>query len=184
VRDPIRIACIIAFSACVGSFVWAMSGRFFKTFGRRASGFRMIQVAGTISGIINLYALIASEHMSSISGAAGLALYAISFAQFWRCIASHKENPPTHAFSADPPLRLVCNGPYRSVRHPFYSSYLLTWLAGFVATRSGILLLPFLAMLAIYWRAARYEEGKFSTSNLAEKYAAYRARSGMFLPWK
>ena len=37
----------------------------------------------------------------------------------------------------DTPASLNQSGPYRFVRHPFYTSYSLTWLAAAVATASA-----------------------------------------------
>jgi protein-S-isoprenylcysteine O-methyltransferase Ste14 len=37
-------------------------------------------------------------------------------------------------------------------------------------------------MAAIYWRAIRIEEAKFSASPVSSEYRAYKARTGMLLP--
>jgi protein-S-isoprenylcysteine O-methyltransferase Ste14 len=73
-------------------------------------------------------------------------------------------------------------GPYGLVRHPFYCSYLLAWVAGVFASRQWWLAITPAIMLAIYWRAARWEENKFSNTPLAGQYAAYRAAVGMLMP--
>ena len=44
-------------------------------------------------------------------------------------------------------------------------------------------MLPLGLMAGIYAVAARLEERKFKPSGLAGPYAAYRSRTGMFLPW-
>jgi len=86
------------------------------------------------------------------------------------------------AFSRDEPDFLLMRGPYRFVRHPFYTAYLLYWLGGVVAAREALLLLAVAVMAAGFTWAARREEGKFAASRLGPAYDAYRARTGMFLP--
>jgi protein-S-isoprenylcysteine O-methyltransferase Ste14 len=77
---------------------------------------------------------------------------------------------------------LVEGGPYRLLRHPFYCSYLLAWTAGIAATGRWWLIPTVLVMLAIYVRAARMEEDKFTRSPLAAAYERYRSQTGMLLP--
>lgn len=86
------------------------------------------------------------------------------------------------AFSLDLPTRLLECGPYRFVRHPFYTSYLLNWLALSLATLQWWVVAPSAAAVAIVVFAARSEEAKFANSDLADRYAAYQARTGMFFP--
>ncbi len=86
------------------------------------------------------------------------------------------------AFSRDMPTRLLDAGPYRFVRHPFYTGYALNWLAGCVATWRWWVIAPSVIAATMLVIAAWSEERKFARSVLAADYAAYRARTGMFLP--
>ncbi|MBL8834627.1 MAG: isoprenylcysteine carboxylmethyltransferase family protein [Alphaproteobacteria bacterium] len=86
------------------------------------------------------------------------------------------------AFSRDTPTRLLDAGPYRLIRHPFYTGYALNWFAGCVATWHWWVIAPSVAAAVMLAIAARSEERKFARSPLAADYAAYRARTGMFLP--
>jgi protein-S-isoprenylcysteine O-methyltransferase Ste14 len=100
---------------------------------------------------------------------------------FW-ALRAHGRRPLSAAFSPDEPAHLVDWGPYRFIRHPFYSAYLLTWLAGFVATARFALIPTIVVMFWIYWRAADLEEKKFAASPLAENYRRYSQLTGRFLP--
>jgi protein-S-isoprenylcysteine O-methyltransferase Ste14 len=180
--NPIGLCCIVALTLCVGSFVWAM-GRFFRTDGRLPRGVRLIQAAGAAAFAANVIGLAIPGSVRFYPGLIALALYVASFGIFWWSISVHRKQPPTHAFTKDIPENLVQNGPYRVIRHPFYTSYLIAWAAGPVATTEPLLLVPLFVMLGIYWRAAKSEESKFAASALSARYAAYRARTGMFLPW-
>jgi protein-S-isoprenylcysteine O-methyltransferase Ste14 len=179
----VRVLCLAAFVSCVASFVWAMSGRFFRKVEDFGAGFRLIQACGAFAAAMNLRTLVVHTPISGLQELAALALYGIALTEFWWAIATHGRRPPTHAFSSDEPVRLVREGPYRAVRHPFYSSYLITWSAALIATHDLMLLVPLCLMGAIYWRAARLEERKFEASPLSAQYSVYRTRTGMFLPW-
>lgn len=181
--STVRVLCLAAFVICIASFVWAMSGRFFRKVERFGAGFRLIQACGAVAFAMNLGVLVAHRSIAWRSGLAALALYSIALVEFWWAMVTHGRRPPTHAFSSDEPVHLVRDGPYRAIRHPFYSSYLITWSAALIATQDLVLLVPLCLMGAIYWRAACLEERKFEASPLSAQYRAYRARTGMFLPW-
>jgi protein-S-isoprenylcysteine O-methyltransferase Ste14 len=95
---------------------------------------------------------------------------------------AHGKHPPAVAFAPAVPTALVLDGPYRYVRHPFYASYLLAWLAGCAATANPWLLLTVVWMFGFYYVAARGEEESILQSGLADVYREYRNRTGMFLP--
>ena len=77
----------------------------------------------------------------------------------------------------------VCGtGPYRLVRHPIYLSYVLAFLAVLVALPHWITGIIFALAFALFLHGARHDERQISRSALAADYAAYRERTGMFLP--
>ena len=86
------------------------------------------------------------------------------------------------AFDAENPDTLVMEGPYKYLRHPFYTSYLIFWVGWAIAIWSPWTLLPLAVLVSIYVVAAKGEEQKFSNSPLAAQYEAYRKRAGMFWP--
>src|SRR5262249_2202493 len=77
---------------------------------------------------------------------------------------------------------LTQTGPYRVIRHPIYSAYLLAWLAGPIIAAQPWLLLTTLWMVILHYLAARQEERSFGASSFAQDYQSYRRRTGMFLP--
>ena len=86
------------------------------------------------------------------------------------------------AFAGATPGHVQTRGPYRIVRHPFYTSYLVAFMGGALAAGSPWLLPALAAGILTYWRAAREEERAFARSELAEAYRSYARRVGMFLP--
>ena len=145
---------------------------------------RLIAALFLVFAVKTIWVLAVSP-ISAVRAIIGLTLYG---AAGWLFFAALRANCGRHlsvAFSGDQPEHLVTWGPYRHIRHPFYASYCLTWLASAVAAQSIILLGIFACMTGCYWWAARFEEEKFSRSELAPAYARYRANTGMFLPfWK
>ena len=114
----------------------------------------------------------------------GCVLFAVSAGLWVWTLAETRTTPPTLAFTGDEPRFMLNAGPYRWVRHPFYSAYLLFWTGTAVATPGLSGWVAVLILGAVYVVAARHEEGKFARSAFAGRYAAYAARTGMFLPWR
>ena len=101
---------------------------------------------------------------------------------FFLAVRANRARRLSVAFTTDVPEHLVSSGPYRYIRHPFYTSYCLTWLASAVVAHSVLLLASFVCMTRLSRWAARFEERKFSESGLASVYRRYRANTGMFIP--
>jgi protein-S-isoprenylcysteine O-methyltransferase Ste14 len=86
------------------------------------------------------------------------------------------------AWTGEVPDGLCEDGPYAYVRHPLYTSYILAFLAALVAVPTLPILLIFLLNLALFTHAAFSDERSLARSALAEDYARYRRRAGIFLP--
>lgn len=80
------------------------------------------------------------------------------------------------------PEELCERGPYRFVRHPIYLSYLIAFLACFVALTHWLTALMVIFNAALFAHAARDDERRIAQSPLAGAYAQYRTRVGMFFP--
>ncbi len=78
--------------------------------------------------------------------------------------------------------QVVTEGPYRYVRHPFYSAYNLAWIAGWLTTGSWELLATAVVMATVYESYAREEECGFMEGPLEGAYSEYRRRTGRYLP--
>ena len=168
-------------AGCLASFGWAMR-RFFVQPAGLTAGMQVIKICGIAFGILHLAAIVATPRIAAVRGINGAALYFCALGLFWWAIRTSLRHPLSAAFSPDLPKHLVARGPYKIIRHPLYCSYLLCWLAGWVATGRLWLAPTIAAMLVIYLRAAAEEERKFTLSPLADAYARYRARTGLFFP--
>jgi protein-S-isoprenylcysteine O-methyltransferase Ste14 len=77
----------------------------------------------------------------------------------------------------------VCNaGPYRYMRHPFYFSYMVAFVAVAVAFPSFIVSGVCLVNIGLFVYMAIDDEGVLLASALSADYRAYRGRVGMFVP--
>lgn len=101
---------------------------------------------------------------------------------FFYCSAIIRSNKLSIVFSADSPEFHISRGPYAFVRHPFYTSYILTYAALAFVAQDVLLTVLCLGMFLTYYSAARYEEKKFLASNLKNSYQNYQIQTGMFFP--
>ncbi len=77
---------------------------------------------------------------------------------------------------------IIRTGPWRYMRHPFYASYMIFWLACALATQHIISVIVFLTLSAIYTYAALREERVLSSGPLRKDYIEYRETVGIFYP--
>lgn len=105
-----------------------------------------------------------------------------SLVLFFAAIRASREARLLFAFDPGMPNGLIERGPYRYVRHPFYTSYLLFWFGWAVAIWSPWTLPFLLAFVVFYTAAARGEEQKFAASEMAARYDHYRRSTGLFWP--
>lgn len=172
---------LAAMLACFGSFTWAIK-RFFRVEGQQGGGMKAISALGTVFVLIHAASLVYFGTPWTGTAAAALGIYATSFLVFWSTVRANRQAPLTLAYTEDEPQHLVTRGPYRWVRHPFYTSYTLAWIAGCLASSFWPLGATVVVMFALYYRAATHEELKFERSPLADEYARYVQRTGRFFP--
>lgn len=113
---------------------------------------------------------------------AGIAMYLAASLLFLSAVEAARRVPLPRAFVEDPmPGELITRGPFLFIRHPFYVSYTLAWLAAPVATHGpGITVLALMAVAA-YIVAARREERQLE-ARFGEAYRAYQLGTGYVLP--
>jgi len=164
-----------------GSFTWGVR-KFFVKPDKMTLGMRLTIATGTVFSVLHLLTILFWSTLLPIPVILATALYLSAIAIFWRAIQANRVKPLAACFSEEESIHLVQHGPYRFVRHPFYCSYLLAWIAGAIGTMSIWLAFTAVIMFVLYLTAAINEENKFAASPLADSYAAYRAATGRFFP--
>lgn len=170
---------LLSGTACFAAFCWGLR-RHFRPGGPIPAGMRLIS-ALSLLGFAWFAWRVCTARLAE-SWPAAVILFAASLALFAWAVAATRRSRLTVAFATDEPCFLVRHGPYRHVRHPFYSAYLLFW-AGTAVVGPGWAPWGVVVLMALVYRiAASREEAKFGRSALGGAYAEYRASTGMFLP--
>jgi protein-S-isoprenylcysteine O-methyltransferase Ste14 len=168
---------LVSFAVYVSAIVWL-----FRRPDRMPARMRALSSVGmVVAGVHVVYLAITPLEPMSASGA--LVVYLLGLVLFLWAGASIRAHRLPIAFSNTQPARVVRDGPFAFLRHPFYVAYSLTWLGGLVATRSLVVGATVLVMGAFYVSAALEEERQLLRSPLANDYRDYRKGTGAVIPW-
>lgn len=119
---------------------------------------------------------------STVLAAAAVVPGAASIALIFLTLGTHRTPVALWHQENDAPRHLVTNGAYSRIRHPFYTAFLLAFVAAFVSfPHVATLGLLGYALAVLNFTAAR-EEGRLSASEFGAQYLRYRAETGRFLP--
>ncbi len=144
---------------------------------------RVIHDAGMWLSLAYLGGVIFLQPRSDAFVIAGIVMYAAAVAVFLAAIEAADRTRLQRMYVDQPlPDRLITDGPYRWVRHPFYFGYISGALAPVVAMDHLLMPLLSIVVVAITVSAAFREERIWLASPRAEAYRQYRRRTGMFLP--
>jgi len=173
-------ALVLAFSA-MGflAFTWAWR-RHFHSVGPMPLGMRLVGLISFVTVAAFIWSVIMMPLPKTWLAAPILSIG--SLALFIWTIRATRTAGFAVAFAAAQPLSLTVNGPFRYVRHPFYTSYIIFWLATCFATTSSVYWFGPTILLACYIVAARKEEQLMLRGDLGVRYADYASKTGMFLP--
>jgi protein-S-isoprenylcysteine O-methyltransferase Ste14 len=173
------IVAVSAAALTLGSFVRAT--RWFRGAGEATPAKTRLTLSAYVCAFIQI-GVIACSRPGPFFLWVGLGIYLLAHVVFWWARAAHGKQRPAFAGLDVRPTFLTQAGPYRLVRHPIYTAYLLLWLAGPVISARPWLLLTTLWMAWLHYLAASREERAFAESDLAREYQGYRDRTGMFFP--
>lgn len=175
------LSILLALSGLVifGGFAWGVRGHFVSP--NLPIGMKLI-VALSSLGMVGYLLDLGNAVVPDWRRAGALGLQALAGGLFlWACAATRRDRPAV-AFSRSDPVRLFDAGPFRFVRHPFYTSYLLFWVGCAVATSSLLVDAITILLITIYSAAALQEQNAFLSSALRPDYEAYRSTTGFFWP--
>lgn len=163
----------------VGAYIWSVRNHFVSD--GMPPGARIIAIAVVASTII-MFVLTWAFPQPLFAQIAGLAIQLFSAWIFYAAILASRRARLRFVFDPEHPHSLVDQGPYKHVRHPFYVSYSIFWFGWAVATWSLFSVPSVIVLIWLYIAAARLEERNFEASPLSSEYAAYKARTGFFVP--
>jgi protein-S-isoprenylcysteine O-methyltransferase Ste14 len=144
----------------------------------------LIHDSALVLALVHLAAAILIPPRSDAFAIAGIAMYWSAIAVFLSAIEAARRTRLQRSFIDEPlPDRLITDGPFRWVRHPFFAGYILGALAAPVAIESVVLWLLGSLMVGITVSAAIREERVWLASPMGDKYREYRRKTGMFLPF-
>lgn len=163
----------------IAQYSWSLKAHFNSP--KMPTGTVVISAVVLATAAIYL-ALLWIEAQPWLATLVGLVLEGLALWLFWSAIKASRAARLKMAFDVQNPHALVTGGPYRYLRHPFYTSYLIFWVGWAVATWSLWSLPPLAVIVVIYVLAALGEERKFSRTAMAADYDAYRRQTGFFWP--
>lgn len=142
-----------------------------------------IQILSFGVWFLEIFLLARNLHDSFSSRALlGIVIQIFSLISFWFTIFYIGKHKLLVAGSEERPLHFFSDGPFKIVRHPFYLTYILSYLGTFISTLNFPYLLLVILLLYFYFKTAREEESLFETSDFIELYTQYRNKTGMFFP--
>jgi protein-S-isoprenylcysteine O-methyltransferase Ste14 len=177
--DYLSILLVLSALVVFGGFAWGVRGHFVSA--KLPIGMKLILALSSL-GMVGYLLEIGNGGVPDWRRAAAFSLQALAGGLFlWACAATRLDRPAL-AFSRSDPFRLFDAGPFRFVRHPFYMSYLMFWLACALATSSFLVITVTISLIIIYSAAALQEQNAFLSSALRPEYEAYRRTTGFFWP--
>lgn len=116
--------------------------------------------------------------------AAAIAMYMVAILIFLSAIEAAKRTRLQRSFIDHPlPDRLITDGPFGWVRHPFCTGYLLGALAGPIGIDHPVMSLMAAPLVFVAVSAAMREERAWLSGPRAEEYRDYQRRTGTFVPF-
>lgn len=146
------------------------------------NGATLAQFSFLVTGAIAPALLSFRQVLHPPNGIAAVILLLCSVALYEWARRTIRERRFHIGWSGDVPGELCDSGPYAFVRHPVYLSYVLAFLAVPIAFPMWSTLVILVFNVALYVHAARDDERSIDASELGQAYAAYRGRTGMFVP--
>lgn len=166
----ILLACLLA---CFASFAWSVSGVFAKPVSQDVRAYNILKLMSISAWVLSVYSVITTSTIRPICFFIALSLSLISLCLFWYAKFVISKYKFDLVFSNDDIDTLVCDGPFKYTRHPFYLSYILAYLAVFVFSLDYLSFVVMVAMYCLYWFASLREEKKMLRGRFSEQYIHY-----------
>lgn len=173
VRALITVTSVIPFALFGSASLWHFGGKV-------KSGTNLVSAASLAGFVAMIYALWFQDRLQPWS-LLGVALHMMSVFLFGWCVGTSGRRNLSLAFSPNCSPRLVTEGPYSLVRHPFYTSYIIYWAGNALAATSILTIAAVVILTVIYFYASRREDA-FLAERFAGEFAQWRSNTGAFFP--
>jgi protein-S-isoprenylcysteine O-methyltransferase Ste14 len=130
----------------------------------------------------HLHPLPATDAYRHILEPVGMLFNIASFCLISYTLGTHRIPVALWHQKDDPPSSIVTYGAYKVIRHPFYASFLMAFLAAFLYAPQIGTAVAFVAGFLILNGTAAREEKRLSASEFGAEYQAYIGRTGRFFP--
>lgn len=167
---------------CFLSFVWGAYFHFQSPDTGAQRGKKAVSVFVGSAMVIGIAILVLSNPPHRLTLAVSLPVLTLALFVFWWSVKATRAKRLEFLGSTRPPDDIFTDGPYRFVRHPFYTSYMLAWAGAACAAGNLWMTLISAAMIVLYTTAAWREERKILASSKSSAYVEYRQKTGMLLP--
>ena len=161
------------------SFSW---GVFFHFASESVPGKMRLVSNISIFLFVLLIGTILMTDVNSVKLAMGIGINLVASGLFYWAVWHSRRQRLSLAFDTDLPHFIITSGPYRIVRHPFYTSYLIFWFGMALTLDSTYLAVGAAILLALYVQAAKSEEEKFKNTFISADYQHYAKKTGFFFP--
>jgi protein-S-isoprenylcysteine O-methyltransferase Ste14 len=173
IRSILTVSTSIPFLLFASAGIWHFGGG-------HQSGTWLVSTSSVLGFILAIYAIWSIDNIHAWA-VLGVALQSASLFLFgWSIGTSGKRNLGL-ALNDNSSKRLITEGPYKWVRHPFYTSYILFWVANIAIASSLFTLFPAIFLISIYLHASRSED-RVLAKLFADEYPTWHKRTGAFFP--
>jgi protein-S-isoprenylcysteine O-methyltransferase Ste14 len=148
--------------------------------GNGKSGTGVVSIASLLGFIAIMYSIWTRDNNNPWP-ILGIVLQSASVFLFGWCIGTSGKRSLSLAFGENSSKKLLTEGPYSVVRHPFYTSYIIFWIGGVAVAYSVFTIASALMMIVIYFYASRGED-KVLAKVFANEFPKWHKNTGTFFP--
>jgi len=151
--------------------------------GSHKFGTKIVTVTSILGYMSAIYAIFIAGYIG-IWSALGVALHLISMFLFGWAVGTSGRKTLGLALNDASSRRLITDGPYALVRHPFYTSYIIFWTSNAIIAVSIFTILPAVLLLLLYILTA-HREDKALAQLFEDEYPSWHSNTGAFFPkWR
>jgi len=184
ISKALLILTIIIYILTILSYSWATKYYFNTTNKNIKTSKRFYVSAVSFLIITQLYSFYIdlNTNIPIINTSITLLILICGLILFWKTVKVGNRNFFQFAFSNIPPDHLITEGTFKYIRHPFYTSYILTWVGAFVYNYNLYQLIFIIPIIIFYIKSALYEEKLLLNGKISDKYKKYMTFTGRFFP--